>query len=103
MNCFKLGGQEKKKKKPLEISMYYNMEVREKGFIPHLTGLSYKIFFKKQSNNYFACSSTSWKENKWHISAIIHSQAKFPKYRNLAPTGIFPEGYIWKQAEELLL
>lgn len=42
-NCFNLGGQERY----LEMNMLCDMDDRERGFIPHLPGLSYKFSCKK--------------------------------------------------------
>lgn len=44
-------------------------------------GLFYEFLFKKLSDNWPAFSVSLQEENKWPTYPIMHSYAKFPKYR----------------------
>lgn len=103
VNCFKLGGQEK----PLEMNMYYDMDVRGKSFLFHIIWVVLEHFaLENSSHNHSASSVPPEKKKERKINGIFQpSCIQKPSFQNiemLAPPGIFP-GSIWKHGEELLL
>lgn len=78
----KLGGQEKS----LERSMYSDMKSEKRALFSFKLGCPTTFSLRNSQTTVLTVlvptTSPPTKESKWHTSAIIHPEAKFPKYRN---------------------